>query len=71
MAGSTRSLKRSIGTLLIVAGLVSPFVLYQIGAWYARRTSDQTWDIIGIVAGIVSLFVLAFIGVEFRRWADG
>jgi uncharacterized membrane protein len=71
MEGSTRSLKRTIGTLLIVVGIVSPFILYQIGAWYVRRTSDQTWDIIGIVAGIVSLFALVLIGVEFRRWADG
>ncbi len=54
--------KKSVGTWLIVAGILAPFVTTQIGI----RTG---YDVAGVFGGVILLILLLFIGSDLRRGA--
>ena len=52
--------KKTVGTVLIIAGLLAPFITTQIGI----RTGN---DLIGVFGGVILLVLLLFIGLDLRR----
>jgi len=54
--------KKSLGTFLIVAGFIVPFITVQIGI----RIDN---DIIGVFGGVILFVLFVFFGLDLRRSA--